>query len=163
MNTTKNTLDDILAEFHHYKTIGDLVFSQLNKESISWQYNNEGYSISLIVKHMTNDILCSLLNLLTEYDEKKSPLSSDFYIKSYTTRFEMLEKWEEAWDCLFTSIERFDTNNFNKSIKINNKTLTLKEIIKNQLSLCAAYIDDIVFLERMLKRHNIIPSLDYNY
>jgi len=146
-----NYLDSVRKQFLYYKMLGDKTFAQLDEESLFWQYDSESNSIAIIVKHLWGNMRSRWTDFLTSDGEKAWRKRDMEFRADIRNRKELLEKWEEGWDCLFTALDSLNETNFDTTIYIRNMGHTVTEAINRQLAHYAYHVGQIVFLGRMIK------------
>jgi hypothetical protein len=65
------------------------------------------------------------------------------------SRMEMLQKWEEGWDCLFAAIRPLKEEDLNRIVYIRNQGHTVLEAIYRQLAHYAYHTGQIVYVGKM--------------
>lgn len=143
-------LDSAKKQFEYYKMLGDKTFAQLQDEQLFWQYNPECNSIATIVKHLWGNMLSRWTDFLTSDGEKEWRNRDDEFENDITTRQEMLDKWNEGWNCLFDALNSLTTTDLDKLIYIRNMGHTVTEAINRQLAHYPYHIGQIVFMGKML-------------
>lgn len=85
------------------------------------------------------------------------------------TKDELLVRWGEGWECLFTALDSINKENFDTEIYIRNQAHSIMEAVNRQLAHYSYHIGQIVYIARMLKgkewKNLTIPkggSLDFN-
>lgn len=151
MNYPSNYIKSALFEFQRYKAFGDKTFAQLGEQDIQWKYGTEDNSIALIVKHMVGNMLSRWTHFLTEDGEKPWRNRETEFENPYTTKTQMIQAWEEGWECLFIALKSINTKNFDVSIKIRNKEHTIMEAVNRQLAHYANHVGQIVLIGKMIK------------
>lgn len=149
----ENYLNSVKKQFEYYKTLGEKVFEQLNEEDFFWQYNIESNSIAIMVNHLSGNMKSRWTEFLTTDGEKEwrnRDLEFEDIIK---TKNELLEKWNEGWNCLFIALNAINETNFDQEIYIRNQGHSIVEAINRQLAHYSYHIGQIVFLGRMIKGH----------
>ncbi|HYG14508.1 MAG TPA: DUF1572 domain-containing protein [Bacteroidia bacterium] len=144
-------LSDIKKIFLNYKTMGEKTFAQLNDEHITWQYNAESNGIATIVKHMWGNMLSRWTDFLTTDGEKPSRQRDAEFINDITTKAAMLEKWEEGWACLFSTLDSLSPADLERTIHIRGEAHTVTEAINRQLAHYPYHIGQIVYIAKMIK------------
>ncbi len=162
-------LINIEKQFSYYKMLGENTFEQLPKEKLFWQINDESNSISMIVKHLNGNMLSRWTDFLTSDGEKEWRQRDEEFTNDISTEKELLEKWQEGWDCLFNTLESLQENDLNKEIYIRNMGHSVYDAINRQLAHYAYHIGQIVFLGKIIQNEKwkslSIPknkSKDYN-
>lgn len=145
-----NYLESAKKQFEQYKMLGEKTFTQLSDDKLSWKYNEESNSIATIVKHMWGNMLSRWTDFLTTDGEKEWRKRDAEFENDINTRQELLDKWNEGWNCLYTAIDSLTTNDLDKIIYIRKQPLTVTEAINRQLTHYAYHIGQIVFLGKML-------------
>ena len=129
-----NILSGIIKQFEYYKMLGDKTFSNLPDEMLFWQYNNESNSIAVIVKHLWGNMLSRWTDFLTTDGEKSWRKRDEEFENDIASKQEMLDKWNEGWDCLFSALNSLKPEDLEKIIYIRNQGHTVMEAIYRQLA-----------------------------
>jgi len=146
---TNDYLESVRKQFAYYKMLGEKTFSQLADDKLFWQYNEESNSIAIIVKHLWGNMLSRWTNFLTTDGEKEWRNRDAEFENDITSRQELLNKWNEGWNCLFEAIDSLTTEDLEKIIYIRNQGHTVTEAINRQLAHYPYHIGQIVFIGKM--------------
>jgi hypothetical protein len=65
-------------------------------------------------------------------------------------REELLAKWNEGWNCLFSALDSLNEGNFNQLVYIRNQGHTITEAINRQLAHYPYHVGQIVFIGKMV-------------
>ena len=144
-------LPSVLKQFEYNKSLGDKTFSQLTKEELFWQYNEESNSIATIVKHIAGNMRSRWTNFLTEDGEKSWRNRDDEFINTYTSKEEMIADWESGWQCLFENLHKITPENSDTIVYIRNEGHTIAEAINRQLCHYSYHIGQLVVIGKMAK------------
>lgn len=144
-------LNSITKQFEYYKSVGEKTFSQLEEKDLLWQFNPESNSIAIIVNHLSGNMKSRWTDFLTSDGEKEWRNRDMEFESVIKTKPELLEKWEDGWECLFTAINSINGDNFKTEIYIRNQAHSIIEAINRQLSHYSYHIGQIVYIGRMLK------------
>lgn len=147
---TNDYLESAKKQFEYYKMLGDKTFVQLTDEQLFWQYNHDSNSIATIVKHLWGNMLSRWTDFLTSDGEKEFRNRDAEFENDIKTRQELLDKWNEGWNCLLNAINALKTEDLEKIIYIRNQGHTVTEAINRQLAHYPYHIGQIVFLGKML-------------
>ncbi len=142
-------LESVKKQFEYYKMLGEKTFSQLSDEQLFWQYNEESNSIATIVKHLWGNMLSRWTDFLTTDGEKEWRHREAEFDNDINTRQEMMNKWNEGWDCLFKALNSLNESNINETIYIRNMGHSVVEAINRQLAHYPYHIGQIVFIGKM--------------
>ncbi len=138
-------------QFEYYKTLGDKTFAQLNEHDLFWQYNEQSNSIAITVNHLWGNMMSRWTDFLNSDGEKEwrnRDLEFETIIKS---REELLKKWVEGWQCLFSALESINEDNFDTKIFIRNQSHSIVEAVNRQMMHYAYHVGQIVYIGRMAK------------
>jgi uncharacterized damage-inducible protein DinB len=162
-------LESIIKQFQYYKLLGDKTFAQLNHEELHKEFAEDSNSISIIVKHISGNMLSRWTNFITEDGEKTWRHRDTEFEDTYITKDELLNAWNKGWECLFDAITPLKDDQLEQLIYIRNQGHTVTEAINRQLSHYAYHVGQIVFLGKLIKEKEwqslSIPkgkSLGYN-
>ncbi|RLK02221.1 DUF1572 family protein [Tenacibaculum discolor] len=144
-------LESIRKQITYYKSLGDKTFNQLTQEELFYQYNQESNSIAVIAKHIAGNMLSRWTNFFTEDGEKSWRNRDDEFVKTFSTKEEMIAYWEKGWNCFLNTINSLKETDLEKIIYIRNQGHTVIEAINRQICHYPYHIGQIVFLGKMLQ------------
>lgn len=147
-------LDSAIKQFEYYKLLGEKTFEQLTDKQLFVQVNEESNSIATIVKHLWGNMLSRWTDFLTTDGEKEWRQRDAEFENDITTRSELLEKWNEGWNCLFHALKPLSETDLSKEIFIRNQGHSVTEAINRQLAHYPYHIGQIVFLGKLLCYEN---------
>jgi len=147
----ENYLESIQKQFEYYQLLGNKTFLQLTDEQLFWQAGKESNSIAIIVNHLHGNMMSRWINFLTSDGEKEWRKRDAEFEKSITSRKELLQKWNEGWQCLFDALSTINKENFSTEIYIRNMGHTIIEAINRQLAHYSYHIGQIVFIGQIQK------------
>lgn len=154
MSFSENYINSAKFEFERYKTYGDKTFEQLSLEELFWQPSESDNSIAVIIKHLSGNMLSRWTDFLTDDCEKSWRNRDDEFEKPPKSKKEVMELWENGWNCLFNALSNINESNFDTLIKIRNQKHTIPEAVNRQLAHYASHVGQIVFLGKMLKKED---------
>lgn len=149
-----NYLESARKQFEYYKMLGDKTFAQLSDEQLFWQFNEESNSIAMIVKHLWGNMLSRWTDFLTSDGEKEWRNREAEFENDMRSREELLTKWKDGWNCLFTAIDTLNEDDLQKIIYIRNQGHSVMEAINRQLAHYPYHVGQIVFIGKMLCDEN---------
>jgi len=123
-------LNSIKKQFEYYKSVGEKTFDQLDEKDLFWKYNEESNSISIIVNHLWRNMKSRWTDFLTSDGEKEWRNRNLEFESVIKTKNDLIEKWNDGWNCLFVALESVNEDNFETKVYIRNKehsTLHLTE------------------------------------
>ena len=152
---TPGYLESVKAQFKYYKSIGERTFDQLNDDDLFWQQNEETNSIAIIVKHLWGNMMSRWTNFLTTDGEKEWRKRDEEFDSDIQSKKEMLAKWNQGWECLFTTLNSISTEDLkSKTIYIRNEGHSITEAINRQLAHYPYHIGQIVFIGKIIQNEN---------
>ena len=146
-----NYLESVRKQFAYYQMLGDKTFEQLSEAQLFWRYNADSNSIAIIVKHLWGNMLSRWTDFLEADGEKTWRNRETEFAQTIQNRAELLQKWEEGWQCLFQALDQVTSDNLEQLIYIRNQGHTVMEAINRQLAHYAYHVGQIVFIGKMLK------------
>lgn len=152
-------LQSVRKQFEYYKMLGEKTFSQLPDQKLFWKYNEESNSIATIVKHLWGNMLSRWTDFLITDGEKEWRGRDAEFENDIDTREELLQKWNEGWECLFNAIDCLTVNDLGKIIYIRNQGHTVTEAINRQLAHYPYHVGQIVFLGKMFAERWVSLSI----
>lgn len=147
----ENYLDHIKKQFLYYQQLGQKTIDQVPEEKLTWQYNEQTNSIAIIVNHMWGNMLSRWTDFLNSDGEKEWRKRDQEFESVIKNKDELLEKWNEGWECLFNAINDLKPEDLRKTIYIRNLGHTVDEAIDRQLAHYAYHVGQIVFLGVMIQ------------
>ncbi len=147
-------LNSVRKQFEYYKILAEKTFAQLSEQELLWQYNAESNSIAAIVNHLWGNMKSRWTDFLTSDGEKEWRNRELEFEPVISSRAELLEKWEDGWDCLFSALSSINQDNFGSEIFIRNQSHAVSEALNRQMMHYAYHIGQVVYIGRMAKAQN---------
>ena len=147
----KNYLEGTLKLFAYYKSLGDKTLEQLSENDINWQYNEDSNSIAVLVKHLWGNMLSRWTDFLTTDGEKEWRQRDAEFENDIKNKEDLLNKWNEGWDCLFKALNALTEKDLETIIYIRNEGHTVMEAINRQLAHYPYHIGQMVYIAKLLK------------
>lgn len=139
-----------VKRFLYYKELGDKTLSQLSSEQLFWQYNAESNSIAIIIKHVAGNMLSRWTNFLTEDGEKVWRNRDLEFENTFSNKEEVLQYWEQGWQCLLDALEQVDDENIYATIYIRGEAHSVLDAILRQLAHYPYHIGQMIYVAKML-------------
>lgn len=149
-----NFLESAIKQFEYYKSLGEKTFNQIDEQKLFWQYNAESNSIAIIVQHLWGNMLSRWTDFLTTDGEKEWRNRDAEFENNIQSKEELINKWNEGWNCLFNALKSLKAEDLNKLIYIRNQGQTVTEAINRQLCHYSYHVGQIVFIGKMLCNEN---------
>jgi hypothetical protein len=148
MNTAY--LESAKKQFEYYKMLGDKTIAQLPDDKLFWQYNDESNSIAIIVKHLSGNMLSRWTDFLTSDGEKEWRHRDAEFENDIQSKTELIQKWNQGWDCLFDALNSLTIEDLSKTIYIRNQGHSITEAINRQLAHYPYHVGQMVFIGKMI-------------
>jgi len=142
-------LEGIIKQFEYYKMLGEKTFSQLKEEELFWKYNEDFNSISIIVNHLSGNMLSRWTDFLNSDGEKPWRNRDHEFEEVILDKATLLSKWNEGWDCLLSTLKSLKETDLNRLVYIRNEGHTITEAINRQIAHYAYHVGQIVFIGKM--------------
>jgi hypothetical protein len=147
-------LESVKRQFAYYKQLADKTFEQVSDEQLFFKYNDDSNSIAIIVQHLWGNMMSRWTDFLTSDGEKEWRQRDAEFEEVVKTRAELLKKWEEGWNCLFTTLNSLTDEDFSKTVYIRNQGHSVMEAINRQLAHYPYHVGQIVYVGKMLANNN---------
>ena len=125
---------------------------QLEPEQLFVAVNDDTNSIATIVKHLSGNMLSRWTDFMISDGEKEWRNRDDEFNATMTSKDEIMQLWNNGWDCFFNAINALSDDQLNTIIYIRNEGHTVVEAINRQLAHYPYHIGQIVFYAKMLKK-----------
>ena len=144
-------LKDSIKRFQYYKELGDKTLAQLGEADLIWTPSSESNSIALTIQHLHGNMKSRWTNFLTEDGEKSwRNRDQEFEVRTLT-KPEILDLWDQGWNCLLDSLKSLHAEDLNKTVYIRTEPLLVYDAILRQLAHYPYHVGQIVYLGRMIR------------
>lgn len=152
MNTaSKEFLATAIKRLKYYKELGEKTFAQLEEKDFHFQPNEASNSIAVIIQHLKGNMLSRWTHFLSEDGEKPwRDRDTEFEFHDYS-RLQLMDLWNEGWDCFLNSIQSLGEDDLMKTIYIRKEPLSVMDAINRQLAHYPYHIGQIVYIGRLLR------------
>ena len=151
-------LENIIKQFKAYKAVADKTIQQLQETDLHFKYNEESNSIASIMIHVSENMLSRWTEFFTTDGEKESRNRDNEFEPNNLSKIELLNQWENGWNCLFSALKLLNESNFNHPIYIRNKQYKLIESITRQIAHYPYHIGQITYIGKMLLNNKWITT-----
>lgn len=151
-NLGKNFLESVVKQFTYYRMLGEKTFEQLPEEALFYKPDPASNSISIIVRHLSGNMLSRWTNFLVEDGEKTWRKRDQEFEEGYKTREEVIEAWNKGWDCLMAALDSLRPEDLLSITYIRNQGHTVLEAINRQLAHYSYHIGQIIYIGKMYNK-----------
>jgi len=151
MKTGSNFLSITIRLFNTYKGLADKAMEDLEEVDIHYQPNGISNNISILVKHLSGNMLSRFTDFLNSDGEKEWRQRDAEFEDTYVSKNEMLQAWQVGWSCLFATLSALSEDDLMKTVFIRKEAHTVLEAITRQLAHYASHVGQIVFLAKIIQ------------
>lgn len=145
---TTNYLADSLSLFRQYKKLAEGAIAQVTDAQLTTALDAEMNSIALIVKHMTGNMRSRWTDFLTTDGEKPDRHRDSEFVGAPATRQELMARWEEGWQCVFSALEPLSEADLGRTVMIRSEPHSVMQAINRQIAHYGMHIGQIVMLAK---------------
>ena len=145
-------LDEARRQMRGHKRMGEAAMAQLRDEDFFVTLDPESNSVAILAKHLAGNMRSRFTDFLTSDGEKPNRFrDQEFELTASTTRAEIMQCWEEGWDCVFRAIDPLQPEDVMRAVTIRGEPHTVLQAINRQIAHYAQHIGQIVFLAKHLR------------
>ncbi|MES2477492.1 MAG: DUF1572 family protein [Bacteroidota bacterium] len=146
-------LKSALRQFQYYKLLGEKAMQQLEDEQLFFKPNEDTNSIAIIIQHLWGNMLSRWTDFKTTDGEKPWRLRDAEFEIQKIDRTELMQKWNEGWDCLFAAIDSTAEEELGDIIYIRNEGHSIMEAFNRQIAHYSYHVGQIVFMGKLLSKN----------
>ncbi len=151
MNIEEAFLESAIKRFKFQKGLGDKAFAQLDDNDFFFKPSKESNSITVIVQHVSGNMVSRWTNFLTEDGEKSWRNRDDEFENALKTKEEVLNAWNKGWNCVLNVLESLRPEDLTKTVTIRNEPLLVVDAIMRQLDHYGYHVGQIVYIGKLVK------------
>lgn len=107
-------------------------------------------SLAVVMKHVAGNLLSRWTDFLTTDGEKPWRNRDDEFVDSFANREEVLNYWEQGWNCLFETLADLKPEDVAKTVTIRGEAHSVPLAIHRSLAHCGYHVGQIVMIARIL-------------
>lgn len=154
MNLGNEYLKVVQERFNNVKDLGDKTMRQLSDEEIHWSLNEASNSVTIIVKHVSGNMMSRWSDFLTSDGEKSDRNRDGEFEDDISSKQELIRAWEKGWNTLFETLKALGEQDLLKSVYIRGESHSVLEAIERQMAHYAYHVGQIVYIGKQLKGEN---------
>ncbi|HEY6082567.1 MAG TPA: DUF1572 family protein [Chitinophagaceae bacterium] len=154
MNIAAIYLDSAKKRFLSYKELGEKSIAQVDDQQIHWKPEENSNSITIIVKHMSGNMLSRFSDFLTTDGEKPWRERDAEFEEENCSKAQLLAVWEKGWKCLMDTLNSLQEEDLSKTVYIREEPLPVVDALNRQLAHHAYHVGQIVYIAKALKADN---------
>lgn len=140
----------IEAEFRRYKTLAEAALAQVPEASLSLSGPAGNNSLAVICWHLSGNLKSRFTDFLTSDGEKPWRRREEEFESRVVSREDLLAKWSEGWDVLFSTLATLADDDLTKSVVIRDRSLAVHEALLRSLAHVSYHVGQIVYLARSI-------------
>lgn len=145
-------LDEARRQFRGHKRMGEAAMAQLRDEDFFVTIDPESNSIAILVKHLAGNMRSRFTDFLATDGEKRDRFRDrEFEINPATTRPEIMQWWEQGWNCVFDAVDALKPEDVTRTVTIRGEAHSVLQAINRQIAHYAQHTGQIVFLAKHLR------------
>ena len=148
---TTSHLSDSLTIFRYYKKLAEHAMAQVSGEELTRVLDGEMNSIAHIVKHLAGNMRSRWTDFLTTDGEKPGRDRDSEFTAPPATRAEVMELWEQGWDCVWRALGPLEEADLTRTIAIRGEKHSVMQAINRQLAHYPYHVGQIVMLAKHFK------------
>ena len=147
---------EVVVQCQQQKQMADAALGRVDDAAFFARLKEDGddhtNSIAILVKHISGNFLSRWTDFLTSDGEKADrERPREFLHEASDNRSQIMERWEEGWQCLFTALESLTEEDFAKTVTIRGEAHSVVKAILRNLLHAAHHIGQIDLLATALK------------
>ena len=150
---------EVIAQYQQQKQMADAALGRVDDAAFFARLREDGddhtNSIAILVKHLSGNFLSRWTDFLTSDGEKAGrERPREFLREASDTRPQIMDRWEEGWQCLFTALEALTEEDFAKTVYIRGEAHSVVKAILRNLLHAAHHIGQIDLLATALQNQD---------
>lgn len=143
-------IDAALNTFRNNKQWADRAIAQLSDDKLTTPLDPNTNSIAVIMKHVSGNLLSRWTDFLTTDGEKPWRDRDDEFVDAFTSRQDLLDYWEQGWNCLFETLEGLQPDDIAKTVEIRGEPHSVPLALQRSLAHCGYHVGQIMLIARIL-------------
>lgn len=145
-------LRDSAARFEQWKAAAEKAVAPLEDDQLHWRPDPESNSIAVLLWHLGGNLRSRWRDFLVSDGEKPDRnRDSEFEVGPETTRAEILEWWNGAWEIQRASLARVQPGDLLRTVTTRSQPESVVEAIHRQLCHLATHVGQIVYVAKHLR------------
>jgi hypothetical protein len=145
---TTSYIEDARAVFAQYKKMGERAMEQVSDNQLNTPLDQEGNTISIIVKHMAGNMRSRWTEFLTTDGEKSNRNRDSEFEDPPASREALLQLWEQGWSLVFEALAPLTDEDLGRTVTIRGEAHSVLQAINRQMAHYAQHIGQIVLLAK---------------
>lgn len=144
-------VESIRGEYLRYKALAEAAISQLSEAELSAEGPNGGNSIAVICWHLSGNLRSRFTDFLASDGEKPWRQREEEFQRRRVTRAELIEKWDQGWTALLTTLTTLSDEQLQSTITIRRQPSLVHEALHRSLAHVAYHTGQIVYIAKSIR------------
>jgi hypothetical protein len=149
--------EEVITQYQDQKKMADAALGKVDDALFFAHLRQNGddhtNSLAILVKHISGNFISRWTDFLTTDGEKPTrQLPREFLHEASDNRAQIMQRWEEGWRILFTTLESLQEEDFAKTIYIRNEAHSVVKAILRNLLHATHHIGQMDLLASALKK-----------
>ena len=149
--------EEVITQYQEQKKMADAALAKVDDALFFAHLRKNGddhtNSLAILVKHVSGNFISRWTDFLTTDGEKPTrQLPREFLHEESDNRAQIMQRWEEGWRTLFTTLESLQEEDFAKTIYIRNEAHSVVKAILRNLLHATHHIGQMDLLASALKK-----------
>ncbi len=149
MDIATEFLAAISNTFEANKRLADRAIEQTPDEKLHAPLDANTNSIAVIMQHVAGNLLSRWTDFLTTDGEKTWRNRDAEFVEGSTSRAQLLERWEQGWECLRRALNSLTAEDLQKTIMIRGEPHSVPLAIERSLGHTCYHVGQIVQVARI--------------
>jgi hypothetical protein len=149
MDLAVDFLSAIINAFEANKRLADRAVAQVPDAQLHTALDPHTNSIAVIMKHIAGNLLSRWTDFLTTDGEKPGRRRDDEFVDSFRSRAELLERWEQGWNCLLSTLKTLKRDDLERTVLIRGEPHSVPLALERSLGHTCYHIGQIVHIARI--------------
>lgn len=151
---------EVVVQYQQQKQMADAALGRVDDAAFFAHLKEDGddhtNSMAILVKHISGNFLSRWTDFLTGDGEKANrQRPREFVHEASDDRSQIMARWEEGWQCLFTTLEALTEEDFAKTVTIRGEAHSVVKAILRNLLHAAHHIGQIDLLATALTKQAV--------
>ena len=150
----ENYVSAALVSFRYHKQLAEAAVGQLPDAKLHEPLDENTNAIAVIMKHVAGNLRSRFTDFLTSDGEKPWRDRDREFADTFGSRDELMEFWEEGWNCLLVALESLGEEDLGRTVTIRGEPHSVSLAVARSLAHCAYHVGQIVLVARVLAKDN---------
>lgn len=141
-------LEAVKSRFRYMKDLAERALAQVDDDALAWSPGGESNSITVIIKHLSGNMLSRWTDFLTSDGEKPGRDRDAEFVEERLPRQELMERWERGWQVLFAALDALGPDDLLRTVSIRGEPHTVIDAIERQMFHYSYHVGQIVYLAK---------------